>query len=126
MGYAFAADAVMLLHFGFIAFALLGSLLLLKWPRLIWLHLPALAWGIYIEWSGGLCPLTGYENHLRALADQSTYGEGFITHYLAPIVYPANFTRGWQYFALGALLLVNLLGYGVFLARRRKPVVRFV
>ena len=52
MGYALAADGVMLIHFGFIAFALLGSLLLLKWPRLIWVHLPALAWGIYIETTG--------------------------------------------------------------------------
>ena len=61
MRYALAADAVMLIHFSFIAFALLGSLLLLKWPKLIWVHLPALAWGIYIETSGNLCPLTTIE-----------------------------------------------------------------
>src|SRR5688572_19150304 len=111
MRYALMADAVMLIHFSFIAFALLGSLLLLKWPKLIWAHVPALAWGIYIESSGNLCPLTSIENEYRALAGESTYGEGFITHYLAPIIYPNNLTRGWQYFALGVLLTVNLVGY---------------
>ena len=126
MGYALAADGVMLIHFGFIAFALLGSLLLLKWPRLIWVHLPALAWGIYIETSGNLCPLTSIENKYRALAGESTYGEGFITHYLAPVIYPNNFTRGWQYFALGVLLTVNLIGYGLFLYRGRRLRVRHV
>ena len=120
MGYAFAADAVMLVHFLFIAFALLGSLLLSKWPGLIWLHLPAFAWGIYIEVSGNLCPLTHIENKYRALAGESTYGEGFITHYLQPIIYPAGFTRGWAYFALGVLLVVNAVGYGLYFVRRSR------
>jgi Protein of Unknown function (DUF2784) len=119
MGHALAADAVMLAHFLFIAFALLGSLLLIRWPRLIWLHLPALAWGIYIELSGNLCPLTHIENRYRALAGESTYGEGFITHYLQPIIYPAGFTRGWAFFALSVLLVVNAIGYGLYFRRRR-------
>ena len=116
---ALIADLVMLVHFLFIAFALLGSFLLLKWPRVIWLHIPAIAWGAYIELSGNLCPLTPLENHYRELAGQSTYGEGFITHYLGPVIYPANFTRGWQFFALGVLLAVNAIGYGLYLRRRR-------
>ena len=116
---ALIADLVMLVHFLFIAFALLGSFLLLKWRRVIWLHIPAIAWGAYIELSGNLCPLTPLENHYRELAGQSTYGEGFITHYLGPVIYPANFTRGWQFFALGVLLAVNAIGYGLYLRRRR-------
>jgi hypothetical protein len=120
MWYARAADAVMLLHFLFIAFALFGSWLLIRWPKLLWLHLPAFAWGIYIETSGTHCPLTGIENKYRALAGESTYGEGFITHYLAPIIYPAGFTRGWAWFALGVLLLANAIGYGIYFARRRR------
>ena len=119
MKFSLAADAVMLVHFLFIAFALFGSLLLLKWPRLIWLHVPALAWGAYVEISGRLCPLTTMENRYRALAGESTYGEGFITHYLEPIIYPANFTRGWAFFALGILLTVNLVGYGLYFHKRR-------
>jgi hypothetical protein len=121
MGYSLAADAVMLAHFLFIAFALCGSLLLLKWPNLVWVHLPAFAWGVYIETSGNFCPLTRIENKYRALAGETTYGEGFITHYLAPIIYPDNFTRGWQFFALAVLLAVNLAGYGLFIYRKRAP-----
>lgn len=120
MWYAIAADAVMLMHFLFIAFALSGSLLLLKWPRLVWWHLPAVAWGAWIEITGNICPLTPLENKYRALAGESTYGEGFITHYLAPIIYPASFTRGWAFFALGVLLTVNLIGYGLYFHRRRR------
>ncbi len=116
---AFAADAVMLIHFAFIAFALLGSFLVL-WKRwLVWLHLPALAWGAWIEVSGNICPLTPLENHFRTLAGHSTYGEGFITHYLGPIIYPAGLTRSTQYMLLGVLICVNLIGYGLVWSRSR-------
>ena len=120
MAPALAADAVMAFHFLFIAFALLGSLLVL-WKRgFLWLHLPALAWGAWIEASGRICPLTPLENHYRALAGQTTYGEGFITHYLAPIIYPSGLTRGTQFVILGILIAVNLVGYGLVLLRRRR------
>ena len=120
MAPALAADAVMAFHFLFIAFALLGSLLVL-WKRgFLWLHLPALAWGAWIEASGRICPLTPLENHYRALAGQTTYGEGFITHYLAPIIYPSGLTRGTQFAILGILIAVNLVGYGLVLLRRQR------
>ena len=119
MRYALAADAVMAFHFAFIAFALLGSFVVLRWPRVIWLHLPALAWGAYIELSGNICPLTPLENHFRELAGQGEYYGGFITHYLGPIIYPAGLTRGGQYLALGILVAMNLIGYGLVWARRR-------
>ena len=126
MKYSIAADAVMLFHFCFIAFALLGSLLVL-WKRwVVWLHLPALAWGAWIEASGGICPLTPLENHFRDLAGQTTYGEGFITHYLGPVIYPAGLTRGTQFLILGILIAVNVIGYALVIARRRpQPLLRF-
>jgi hypothetical protein len=120
MKYALAADAVMLFHFAFIAFALFGSFLVL-WRRwIVWLHLPALAWGAWIEASGEYCPLTPLENHFRDLAGQTTYGEGFITHYLGPIIYPTGLTRGTQFMILGILIAVNIVGYAVVIARRRR------
>jgi hypothetical protein len=115
-----AADAVMAIHFLFIAFALLGSLLVLWKRRVIWLHLPALVWGAYIELSGNICPLTPLENHFRALAGESTYGEGFIVHYLEPIIYPAGLTRSGQFLALGVLITMNGIGYGLVVARQRR------
>jgi hypothetical protein len=122
MRYALAADAVMAFHFLFIAFALLGSFLVLWKRRFLWLHLPALAWGIWIEASGNLCPLTPLENHFRDLAGQTTYGEGFITHYLGPVIYPAGLTRGAQFFIIGVLVAVNLVSYALVLrARGSRP-----
>jgi hypothetical protein len=119
MWYAWAADAVMAFHFLFIAFALLGSLLVL-WQRwILWLHLPALAWGVWIEASGRLCPLTPLENHFRDLAGQTTYGEGFITHYLGPIIYPAGLTRGTQFMMMGVLVAVNLVCYALVIRQWR-------
>jgi hypothetical protein len=120
MGYSIAADAVMLFHFCFIAFALAGSFLVLRWFRAIWLHLPALAWGAWIEASGRICPLTPLENHFRELAGQTTYGEGFITHYLGPIIYPSGLTRSIQFILLAVLIGVNLLGYFLVLRRWRR------
>jgi hypothetical protein len=114
-----AADAVMLIHFCFIAFALAGSFLVIRWFRLIWLHVPALAWGTWIEASGHICPLTPLENHFRGLAGQGEYGEGFITHYLGPIIYPAGLTRTTQFILLGVLIGVNAIGYGLVIRKRR-------
>jgi Protein of Unknown function (DUF2784) len=115
-----AADAVMLLHFCFIAFALAGSFLILRFGRVIFLHIPALAWGVWIEGSGDICPLTPLENHFRELAGLTTYGEGFITHYLGPIVYPSGLTRNTQFMLMGVLIAVNLIGYGLVIAQRRR------
>jgi hypothetical protein len=112
----------MALHFLFIGFALLGAFLVLWKSWIAWLHLPALAWGVWIEASGRICPLTPLENHFRGLAGQTTYGEGFITHYLGPIIYPESLTRGTQFLILGVLVAVNVIGYGLVLARRMRRV----
>ncbi|HLB85193.1 MAG TPA: DUF2784 domain-containing protein, partial [Steroidobacteraceae bacterium] len=66
MRYRLLADAVLIVHLAFIAFVVLGGLLVLRWPRIAWLHLPAVAWGAWIEFSGGICPLTPLEVNLRA------------------------------------------------------------
>jgi hypothetical protein len=118
MRYALAADAIMAVHFLFIAFALLGSLLVLWKPGWLWLHLPALGWGAWIEATGRICPLTPLENHFHELAGEAAYGEGFITHYLAPVIYPAGLTRNTQFLILGILVAVNLIGYGLVISRR--------
>lgn len=115
-----AADAVMLLHFGFILAVLFGGLLVLRYPRAVWLHLPILLWGVGIELLGGLCPLTTVENRLRRLAGEEGYPESFVEHYVAPIIYPAGLTRDLQYVLAGLVLLVNGLVYGWIIYRRRR------
>lgn len=116
--FALLADATLILHLGFILFATLGALLLLRWPGLVWLHLPALAWGIWIEFSGGICPLTPLENHFRDRAGQDGYHGGFIDHYLVPIIYPDGLTRQTQWILGTVLIVVNLLIYALWLSRR--------
>lgn len=121
MPYWLLADAVVALHAAFIVFALLGGALLVRWPRLVWLHAPALAWGSWIAASGSICPLTPLENDLLARAGQTGYGGGFIDHYLTPVIYPEGLTRGTQ-FAYGAILVgFNLIFYWRRYAGRRLP-----
>jgi len=117
-----AADALVLLHLAFIVFVALGGLLVAWRPRLAWLHLPAAAWGAWIEAAGAICPLTPWENRLRQAAGESGYPGGFVEHYLIPLVYPPGLDGAQQrWLALGVVLL-NLAVYaGVVLpAARRK------
>jgi|SRR5210317_412735 hypothetical protein len=105
------ADLVLLMHGAFIVFVMLGGLLVLRWHRLAWLHLPCVAWGILIELTGWICPLTPLENRLREAAGLDSYGESFIEHYLMPLIYPPGLTPGIQYQLAATVLLVNLLIY---------------
>lgn len=109
--YAALADLVLLAHAGFILFAAAGALLLRRFPRVAWLHLPAVAWGVAIEWSGGVCPLTPLEVWLRRRAGAPGFESGFIEHYVTALIYPAGLTRGMQAVLGAALLAVNAFLY---------------
>lgn len=93
MAFQAAATAVAIVHFGFILFVVFGGLLVLWWPRVMWLHLPAAAWGVLIELFSWYCPLTTWENYFLRQAGQAGYGGGFVAHYLMPLIYPAGLTR---------------------------------
>ena len=121
MFHRLAADAVLLLHLGFILFVLLGGVLAVRWRREPLLHLPAVAWGVYIELSGGLCPLTPLENRLRIAAGDAGYAGGFIEHYLLALIYPAGLTQDVQYVLAAIVVGVNALAYGWVWRRRRRP-----
>jgi hypothetical protein len=109
--YGILTGAVIVAHFLFIAFVATGGLLVLRWPRLAWVHLPAVVWGVMIELTGWICPLTPLENHLRRLGDGSAYSGGFIEQYLIPVIYPANLTVVTQYILGGLVIVVNLILY---------------
>lgn len=109
--YAALADLVLLAHAGFIVFAAAGALLLRRFPRVAWLHLPSVLWGVGIEWSGGVCPLTPLEVWLRRRAGAAGYEGGFVEHYVTALIYPAGLTRGMQAVLGVVLLLVNVLLY---------------
>ena len=98
-------------HFLFVLFVVLGGLLVLRWPKLAYLHVPAAIWGAAIELAGWICPLTPLENSLRTQAGSAGYSGGFIEHYILPILYPSALTRDVQ-LILGFLVIVfNLIIY---------------
>lgn len=114
------ADAVLVLHLAFVAFAVAGGLFALRWRWMPWLHLPVLAWAALVEFNGWICPLTPLENRLRAAGGAAGYEGGFIEHYLLPLLYPAALTRELQWTLGAALLGFNAAVYlGVHLRRRR-------
>jgi hypothetical protein len=118
MFYRSGADAVLLAHFAFIVFVLFGAMLVVRWRWIVFAHLPAAAWGFFVEVSGRICPLTYVENYLRERAGESGYSQGFIEHYLLPVIYPAGLTQEVQYALAGVVVLVNVLAYGWLLYRR--------
>jgi len=113
-----AVDTILLLHFAFIAFVMLGALLVIRWRWIIVAHVPAVIWGAFIEATGGICPLTPIENRLRSDAGLPSYGGGFVEHYLMQIIYPDGLTRATQYVLAGAVIVVNGAIYGWLLHRR--------
>jgi hypothetical protein len=88
--YGLLADLVVVVHLGFIAFVAVGGFLAWRWPSVLWLHVPAINYSLVIVTIGFDCPLTPLEKHLRHLAGQRVYAEGFVDHYLTGVVYPGR------------------------------------
>ena len=123
MLYGVAADLLVVVHLAFVGFVVLGGFAVPRWPRLAWAHLPALAWGVGIELSGAICPLTPVEQWLRIEAGGAGYEGDFVAHYLLPVLYPAGLTRQAQ-IALGGLACgINAIAYGRWIraARAARP-----
>jgi Protein of Unknown function (DUF2784) len=110
---AFLADAVLVLHGLFIAWVLLGGLAVCWRAGLAWLHLPAVAWGVWVSWSGSYCPLTPLEQSLRRAAGQAGYEGGFVEHYLGRLIYPEGLTPALQWLFGAIVLGINVVLYAI-------------
>jgi hypothetical protein len=119
MTYRLAADLLVLLHLGFVVFVVAGGFLVWRWPRVAWAHLPAAAWGVWIELSAGICPLTPLENRLRVAGGEAGYATSFVEHYVMPVLYPVGLTPSVQAWLGAGVIAINALAYGVWLWRRR-------
>jgi hypothetical protein len=120
MIWSWLADGLVVFHLAFIVFAVLGAALLLRWPRLVWLHVPAMLWAAYVEFSGRICPLTPIENDLRRRAGEVGYSGGFIEHYLLPVIYPDGLTRNVQLVLGGIVVGLNLALYALWWRKRSR------
>jgi len=109
--YAALAYLTVLGHLAFVVFVVLGGLLVLRSPRVAWIHLPCAAWGAFVELAGWICPLTPLEQHFRERAGVGTYATSFLEHYVVPVLYPGALTRGVQ---IGLGLAVVALNAGVY------------
>lgn len=119
MPYRVLADLVLVVHFGFVLLVIAGGFLVLRWPKLAWVHLPAACWGVLIEFAGWICPLTPLEQRWRVRGGELGYEGGFIEHYVTAWLYPSGLTRMTQFFLGTLVLVVNAAIYAYLLRRRR-------
>ena len=117
-----AADGALLLHLAFIVFALFGAAIAVWWRRVILIHIPAAVWGLFVEVTGRVCPLTYVENYFRVKAGDSGYTESFVEHYLLNLIYPSDLTRETSYALAGVFTMVNIAMYAwLFWRWRTRP-----
>jgi Protein of Unknown function (DUF2784) len=115
--WSFLADSLVVVHFAFTTFVIFGGFLTWRWRWVAFAHLPAVAWGCWVELSHSICPLTPLENRLRHLGGEAGYSGGFLAHYLARVLYPPDLTWHIQWVLAGVLIAINVIAYWGF-ARR--------
>jgi hypothetical protein len=104
--YEIVLALIVALHFAFIGYVVIGGFLALRWRRTIWLHAPAVIWGIGISTKSVDCPLTWVERWARARAGMAPLPpEGFIAHYITGVIFPISWVGGIQ---LVAFMLVTV------------------
>ena len=120
MPYRLLADAIVVFHAAFVVFVVVGGWLVVRWPRVALIHIPAAIWGALIEVAGWVCPLTPLENYLRGRAGEMGYAGGFVEHYVLRALYPEGLTPTIQW-GLGLfVIVVNAAAYGYVLRSRRR------
>ena len=118
--YEFAANLTLIVHFAFIIFVVFGALLFFVATKIFYVHIPALIWGIYLEFTHSVCPLTYLENWFLQKANLTTYSVVFIDNYLVPIVYPKSMTEDLQTHLAIGLIVVNMILYGFIISKFTK------
>lgn len=111
----FLADAVVLFHLLFIAFAVVGGVVVLRWRRVMWVHLPSVAWAVWVEVMNRPCPLTPLENYFRQRGGEAGYPGGFVEHYIWPMIYPEALTDRIQLMIGAFVFCVNVAAYALVL-----------
>lgn len=122
--YAALANLTVAGHLAFVVFVVLGGLLVLRWPRLAWVHLPCAAWGVLVEVAGWICPLTPLEQTFRERAGEGSYGTSFLEHYVVPLLYPGALTRELQIGLGVGVAALNVVVYGIVLRKRSASAAR--
>jgi len=114
MTFRWLADAVVVVHLGFIIFVAAGGFLVWRWRWLLWAHVPAMVWGAAIIIIGFDCPLTPLEKGFRERGGETAYEGGFVDRYVEDVVYPDEYA---PYLRLLAVLLI-VVSYARILGSR--------
>ena len=110
----FATAAV---HFAFVVYVAAGGFAAWRWPRTIYTHIVAFAWGFGTIVIGVDCPLTHLENWARRGAGVAELPPtGFIAHYITGVLYPTD-ALGTVRFAVAVAVVASWMGYGVLRSR---------
>ena len=118
--YEYLANITLLVHLIFILFVIFGGFLFFLFSKIIYFHIPALIWGIYIEFTNTICPLTYLENWFLFKSDLTTYSNGFINNYILAFVYPKDLTADIQFYLGIALIIINIIIYGFIIKNIKK------
>jgi hypothetical protein len=130
--YRALADGVLVVHALFVAFVVLGQLLIVVglWRGWAWVrnfrfrvaHLAAIGVVVLQAWLGILCPLTILENALRRRAGDVGYAGSFIQHWLHRLIFydAATWVFTAVYTAFAALVVATWY-FGRPVGPHRKP-----
>ena len=117
--YEFLATPTLIIHFLFIIFVIFGGLLFFVKRWTLYFHIPAFIYGVYVELTQSICPLTYLENYFLTKTNLASYSTSFIQKYLYAIIYPINLTKEIQINLGISLLIINGIIYG-FIIKRKK------
>lgn len=109
--YKLLADLIVVIHFAFVCFVVLGGLLVVRWRWIALAHVPAVTWVVFAMSTNRICPLTPLENELRLEAGQAAYEGGFVDHYIVPVLYPEGLTDQTQWLIAVGIFVLSVMCY---------------
>jgi uncharacterized membrane protein len=105
-------------HVLYVLFVVLGSVLVLRWPFLLWVHVVAVLWAVATMTTDLGCALTSWEKSLWRRGGQEPYPEGFVQHYVLRMETSNEDTHRYHV-ALGVgVLALNVVVYAFTVFRR--------
>lgn len=116
MWYRVLARTIATVHTTYVIFVVTGSLLVLRWPSLVWLHVACILWAFATMTTNLGCRLTGWEKSLWRRGGIEPYPEGFLQHHVLHCVFPPEKSRV-AHIALGiAVVVLNLTAYWLIMS----------
>lgn len=118
MFYRALARTIAAVHITYVVFVVAGSLLVLRWPSLVWAHVACIAWAFATMTTDLGCYLTTWEKSLWRRGGREPYPEGFLQHHVLHVIFPAEESRK-AHIKLGVAVVVLNAGVYAFIYSMR-------